>query len=224
MWRWSICVCRWGVDRQIELPCLLLYLLRWLLWVTLIWLTSPQKPLYRSISFTTVSRSPNSQPVLHQWRAATKTNIFTVLPSNPTLHRCRPLPSFSYFFPHPTPNIPISLPLNSPSVPVTLRRVWGVIPAPQFLWMAPFWMFTLCDRLLYIPTVLIRRPTERATGDTEIFHRFTNGAECLKMWRKTGLRRNATCIGQMKSIVVEIPCVQLYSCYRFLPFFLLSFY
>ena len=80
-------------------------------------------------------------------------------------------------------------------------------------------MFTLCDRLLYIPTVLIRSPMERATGNAQIFHRFTNSTVCLKTWQKTGLRRNAICIGQMKSIAVELPCAQLYSYYGFLRFF-----
>lgn len=33
--------------------------------------------------------------------------------------------SFPPVFSHPTPNIPISLALNGPCVPLTLRRVWG---------------------------------------------------------------------------------------------------
>lgn len=70
--------------------------------------------------------SPNSQPVLHQWRAATKTSIFTVLPSNPHLPCTEPPPpppSHPFFSSRPTPCIPISLPLNGPCVPLILRRV-----------------------------------------------------------------------------------------------------
>lgn len=113
-----------GVDREIELPCLFISLLCWLLGVTLIWLTSPQtlSPLYPlhhnhpQPQFPTRSASVVSR---HQDQHA----------RCPSIQSHPPMPSasssFPSFFPHPTPNIPISLALNSPCVPLTLRRVWG---------------------------------------------------------------------------------------------------
>lgn len=110
-----------GDGRVKELPCLFISLLGWLLGVTLIWLTPPQKPLSPSILLTAITH----RPVLHQWWAATNTNIFTVRLSNPNLPMQSASSSLSPFFSHPTPSIPISLALNSPCVPVTLKRVWG---------------------------------------------------------------------------------------------------
>lgn len=191
-----------GVGRGIELPCLLKSRLCRLLVVTLIWLTSLENSFSPSILFTTIAPSPKSQPVLHHWWGTSMTNILTALPSNTTKLPPPSLPScltrLSAF--------PLSLPLNGLCVPLILRRVWGGDPSPQFLWMVSFWMFILCDQLLYIPNVLIRHPVETATGGTEIFHIFTNTIVHLKMWRKTGLRSNATCIGQMKSITAKLSC------------------
>lgn len=62
--------------------------------------------------------------------------------------------------------------------------------------------------------MLLEGPGERATGDMQKFHRFTNSTVILK--RQSGLWRNVTCIKQIKSIFVELPCEQLYNCYGFL--------
>lgn len=211
---------RAGGGWQTELPCLFKSLFCTLLVVTLIWLTSPQIPL--SPPLVGVSRIHHNHPpslysylVLHQWRATSKINRLTISSTNPS--------SFcSLSFPLLALSIPISLPLNGLSVPPILRRVLGVIPAPQLLWMVLFWMFTLCDRLLYIPTVLIRCAMGSATGDWQIFHRFTKSTVRLKTWRNAGLWRNATCIGQIKSIAVQLPGAQLENCYGFLRFLLLE--
>ena len=116
-----------GVGRGIELPCLFISLLCWLMGVTLIWQTTPHKQLSPSILFTTIANSPNSQFPTHSASAVSYNHDQHI--HCPSIQSQSPMPSASSSFPlvfsHPTPSIPITLVLNSPCVPLTLRRVWG---------------------------------------------------------------------------------------------------
>lgn len=188
MWRWSICVCGWGVGGGIKLPCLFTSLLRWLLGVTLIWRSSPQKPLPLSILFTTIAPSPNSQPVTHQWWAATKASTLTVFHPVLISHEAnlllRLLPPFLPFFSHPTPNIPISLALNGPCVPLTLRRVWGWSQSPVLLNGSFLNVHTVWPAALYSNCV-----NKMSNGKGHRRHRYSIGSK-IAVWVSVCVSQN----------------------------------
>lgn len=168
-------LCLWvGDGRGIKLPCLFISLLSWLLRVTLIWLTSPQKPLslhplhhnHPQPQFPTRSASVMSRNQVQH------THYPSIQSPSPRLHWASS--SFPPFISHPTPNIPISLALNGPCVPLILRRVWGWSQPP-----VPLNGFFLNVHTLWPAALYSNCVNKMSNGEGHRRHRYSIGSQIV---------------------------------------------